>query len=163
MRQDVDLDLPMLKKYNYGVKTAFYTSLVCLSLTPNQMKIVPAWLPVACKFRWFYYVSCDWRPCWYSLDATGGHSGTNWIGLATSCMQILQALVASAVQSRQFFWQARWENNYLNLKMKTPLKIWESTQHMCLIRPIRWHYVWSDTFSWDSSFKFEAFIRDAFL
>jgi hypothetical protein len=27
-----DVDLPMLKKYSYDVKTAFYTPLVCLSL-----------------------------------------------------------------------------------------------------------------------------------
>jgi hypothetical protein len=27
-----DADLPMLKKYNYDVKTAFYKPLVCLSL-----------------------------------------------------------------------------------------------------------------------------------
>jgi hypothetical protein len=38
-----DVDLPMIKKYNYDVKTAFYTPLVCLSLV--------SWLPVACKLH----------------------------------------------------------------------------------------------------------------
>jgi hypothetical protein len=50
------------KKYNYDVKTAFYTPLVCLSMSCNQvaasrMQIVPEWPPVACNFGRFY--SCS--------------------------------------------------------------------------------------------------------
>jgi hypothetical protein len=37
------------------------------------------------------------------LHATGGHSGTIYMRLAASRMQTLHALVASCVQSRQFF------------------------------------------------------------
>jgi hypothetical protein len=39
----------------------------------------------------------------YNLHATGGHSGTIYMQLAASRMQILHALAANTVQSRQFF------------------------------------------------------------
>ncbi len=38
----------------------------------------------------------------FMLHATGGHSGTNYMWLAVSRMQILHALAASTLQSRQF-------------------------------------------------------------
>jgi len=47
--------------------------------------------------------ACDWRPLEYNLYATGGHSDTIYMRLATSHMQTLHALAASCVQSRQFF------------------------------------------------------------
>jgi hypothetical protein len=47
--------------------------------------------------------SCDWRPRRYNLYATGGHLGTIYMRLAASPMQTLHALVASCLQSRQFF------------------------------------------------------------
>jgi hypothetical protein len=81
----------VLKEYNYDVKTAFYTPLVCLSL-------VTEWPPVACKLYLsgrqlhanctrvaasrmqiladFIHVACDWRPHGYNLYETGGHLGT---------------------------------------------------------------------------------------
>jgi hypothetical protein len=51
----------------------------------------------------FIHVACDWRPRGYNLHATGGHSGTNYMRQAASCKQILHALAASCLQSRQFF------------------------------------------------------------
>jgi hypothetical protein len=42
------------------------------------------------------------------LHATGGHSGKNYLRLAASRMQILQALAASCMQS-QFFASTLWE------------------------------------------------------
>jgi hypothetical protein len=68
----------------------------------------------------FIHVACHWRPRGYTLHATGGHSGKIHMRLAASRVQTLHALAASCVQS---FLQARCENNYLNKKMKTPLKI----------------------------------------
>jgi hypothetical protein len=62
----------------------------------------------------FIQVACDWRPSGYNLPATGGHSGTNYMRLAGSQMQILHALAASCVQSRQFFASMLRENNHLN-------------------------------------------------
>ncbi len=51
--------------------------------------------------------ACDWRSLGYNLHATGGHSGPIFMRLAASRMQIVPtwpvALVASCVQSRQFF------------------------------------------------------------
>jgi hypothetical protein len=55
------------------------------------------------------------------LHAIVSHSGKIYMGLAASRMQSFHAPAASCVQSRQFL-QARCENNYLNKKMKTPLK-----------------------------------------
>ncbi len=57
------------------------------------MRLVAMWVQFA----------CDWLPLGYNLHATGGHSGTIYMRLAASRMQILHALVASCVQSRQFF------------------------------------------------------------
>jgi hypothetical protein len=51
----------------------------------------------------FIHVACDWRPRGYNWHATGGQSGTNYMRLAASRMQILHALAASCVQSGQFF------------------------------------------------------------
>jgi hypothetical protein len=65
--------------------------------------------------------ACDWRSLMYNLHAASGHSGTIFMRLAASRMHILHALAASCMQSRQFL-KARCQNNYLNKKMKTPLK-----------------------------------------
>jgi hypothetical protein len=95
--------LPMRKKYNYDVKTAFYTPLVFLSCTrvaASRMQIVPEWTPVACKlyprvrqlnanFSQFYsccmqltakqiQFSFDWQPVGYNLYATGRRSHANF-------------------------------------------------------------------------------------
>jgi hypothetical protein len=56
------------------------------------MQMVPAWPPVACKFR----------PILIMLHATGGHVGTIYMRLAASRMQTLHALAASCMQSHQF-------------------------------------------------------------
>ncbi len=101
-----DVDLPMLKKYNFDVKTAFThllsaCLLSCNLVAASRVQIVPEWPPVACKVN-FIHVACDWRPHGYNLHATGGHGGTNCMRLAASRMQILHALPASCVQSRQF-------------------------------------------------------------
>ncbi len=66
-------------------------------------------------------IACDWRPVGYNLYAAGGHSGTIYMRLAASRMQTLHALVASCVQSRQFF-ASMLREQLLNLKMKTPLQ-----------------------------------------
>ncbi len=112
------VDLPMLKKYNYDVRTAFYTPLVCLScnwVAASHMKIVPAWPPVACEFPPILFMlhasgghagTICLRLAWpvgYNLYATGSHSGTIYIRLVPSRMQTLHALAASCMQSRQFF------------------------------------------------------------
>jgi hypothetical protein len=57
------------------------------------MQIVPAWPPVPGKFQSVLFM----------LHATGGHSGTIYMRLAASRMQILHALAASTVQSHQCF------------------------------------------------------------
>jgi hypothetical protein len=51
----------------------------------------------------FIHVACNWQPFEYNLHATGGHSGTIYMPVAPSCMQILHEIAASCVQSRQFF------------------------------------------------------------
>jgi hypothetical protein len=62
----------------------------------------------------FIHVACDCRPRGYNLHATGGQSGTIYMQLAAtrvqlimrlaaSRLQTLHALAASCVQSRQFF------------------------------------------------------------
>ncbi len=84
---------------------------------------------------------------WRSLDTWFGKCSGTMDDIATQ-KQILHALAASCVQSRQFF-ASTWENNYLNKKMKTPLKIWESTRHMSLISAVHQHYeyAWPDPIS----------------
>ncbi len=98
-----DVDLLMIKKYNYDVKTAFYTPLACLSfvlqpsgrqsyancirVAASRMQIVPVWPPVACKFR----------PILFMLHVTGSHTGT-------ICMQ----LVATQVQFICDWWPLRY-------------------------------------------------------
>jgi hypothetical protein len=47
--------------------------------------------------------ACEWRPLEYNLYVNGGHSDTIYMRLAASGMQILHALAASCMQSRQFF------------------------------------------------------------
>ncbi len=99
-----DVDLIMIKKYNYDVKTAFYTPLVCLfscnRVAASCMQIVPEWPPVACKLhprgcqshakfgRFYSYCmrlaatrvqfACAWRPLGYNLYATGRQSHANF-------------------------------------------------------------------------------------
>jgi hypothetical protein len=45
----------------------------------------------------------DWRPLGCNLYATGSHSGTIYMQLATSRMQNLQVPAASCTQSHQLF------------------------------------------------------------
>jgi hypothetical protein len=65
--------------------------------------------------------ACYWRPLGYTLYVTGGHSGTIYMRLAASRMQILHALAASCVLSRQFFASTLGEQLF-ELKIKMPLK-----------------------------------------
>jgi hypothetical protein len=51
----------------------------------------------------FIHVACNRRPHGYNLHATRGHSGTICKRLAAIRIQVLQALAASCMQSRQFF------------------------------------------------------------
>jgi hypothetical protein len=68
------------------------------------MQMMPVWPPVARKISAdFIHVACVWRPLGYNLHANGGHSGRICMRLAASRMQTLHALVASCMQSRQFF------------------------------------------------------------
>jgi hypothetical protein len=47
--------------------------------------------------------ACNWRPLGYNLHVIGVHLGIIYMRLAASRMQTLHALVATYVQSRQFF------------------------------------------------------------
>jgi hypothetical protein len=99
---------------------------------------VPEWPPITCKLypsgrqshansRNFIHVACDWWPLGYNLHATVGHLGT-------LCMQLLATrvhFICAGHQSHSNFAcatgqllakQARCQNNYLNKKMKKPLK-----------------------------------------
>jgi hypothetical protein len=78
------------------------------------MQIVTVWPPVACKLYRvaasrmqisvdFIHVACDWQPRRYNLHVMGSHLGTIYMRLAASRMKSLHALVASCMQSRQFF------------------------------------------------------------
>jgi hypothetical protein len=93
--------------------------LSCNRVAASHMQIVPEWPSVACKlylsgrqshanctrvaaspmqiFVDFMHVACDCRPRGYNLHATGSHSGTIYMRLATSRMQILHELAASTV------------------------------------------------------------------
>jgi hypothetical protein len=75
------------------------------------MQIVPAWLPVACKFPSILFMSmqlaatqaqfgCDWVPLGYKLYATGRQSHANF------------ACASGQLQAASFL-QERCENNYL--------------------------------------------------
>jgi hypothetical protein len=104
-----DVDLLILKKYNYDVKTAFlHTSCLLVSCLVPSGRQSHANLGRFCSFcmrlaaMWVQF-ACDWWPLGYNLYATGSHSGTIYMRLAASIMQTLHALAASCVQSRQFF------------------------------------------------------------
>jgi hypothetical protein len=80
-----DVDLLMIKKYNYDVKTAFYTPLVCLSLVlqlsgrqtyANCTRVAASCMQISADF---IHVACDWQPHRYNLRATGSHSSTIYI------------------------------------------------------------------------------------
>jgi hypothetical protein len=95
------------------------------SIVACRMQILPAWPPVACKFRLILFMlhatgghtgticirlaatrvkfAFDWQQLVHNLHATGGHSGTIYMRLAKIRMQTLHELAASCVQSRQFF------------------------------------------------------------
>jgi hypothetical protein len=88
--------------------------LSCNRVATSPLQIVPEWPPVACKLYLCgrqshahfgrFYSCCMWLTAKrVQLHATGGHSGKIYMRLATSCMQILHALAASCVQSRQLF------------------------------------------------------------
>jgi hypothetical protein len=110
-----DVVLPMLKKYNYYVKTAFYTPLVCLSLFlepsghqylsgcqlhENCTRVAASRMQISADF---IHVACYWRPRRYNLHSTGGHSVTIYMRLTTSSMQTVHALAASCVQAASCF------------------------------------------------------------
>ncbi len=79
-----NVDLPLLKKYKYDVKLAFCILLSACLLSCNRvaascMQIVPAWMPVACKFP----------PILSMLHVTGGHAGTICMRLTATRLQII--------------------------------------------------------------------------
>ncbi len=100
--------------------------------------LVTEWPPVACKLYPsgrqshtnctqvatsrmqisddFILVACDWRPRGYNFHATGGLSGTIYVYATGGYSGTIYMRLAAS------FLQARCENNYLNEKMKTPLK-----------------------------------------
>ncbi len=102
-----DVDLPVLKyiimMYRWPFTHLLSACLLyCNRVAASRMQIVPDWPPVAFKlylsgrqshanFSRFY--SC----CRYSLHVTSGHSGTIYMRLAASCMQLLHALAVSCV------------------------------------------------------------------
>ncbi len=95
----------------------------CTWVTASRMQFVPVWPPVASKFPAIF--SC----CMRLAAAQVHHSGTIYMRLATSHMQILHALAASTVQSRQVF-EARCENNYLK-KNEDVIKKSENLRDTC--------------------------------
>jgi hypothetical protein len=94
-----DVDLPMLKKYNYYLKTAFYTPLVCLScnqVATSCMRLATTQVHFACNYHSVKTI-CDWLP--------------------VAC-KFFHSLAASSVLIRQFFYKhAAWIR-----KIKSPLK-----------------------------------------
>jgi hypothetical protein len=78
----------------------------------------------------FINFACDWRPRRNNLHATGGHSGTIYMRLAASCMQILHALVPSCLQSRQFF-ASTLQEQLFELKNEDALKKSENLRDTC--------------------------------
>jgi hypothetical protein len=80
----------------------------------------------------FIHVAYNWRPRGYNLHATGSHAGTICIRPAATQVQFVCAwlpvapnfcmrLAASTCKAASFL-KARCQKNYLNKKMKTPLK-----------------------------------------
>ncbi len=136
----------MLKKYNYDVKMAFYTPLVSCLITEWPRVACKLYLSgrrlhancncvAASRMQisaHFIHVACDCRPRGYNLHATGGHLGTICMQLAATRVQFIcdWPQVACKLCMRQrpvacnaaSFLQPRCKNNYLNQKMKTPLK-----------------------------------------
>ena len=107
---------------------------ICSRMAASRIQFVQGWPPVA----------CNTSKNGGHLPATGGHPGIIWMRLAAtrqrnsgrlaasrmhagggavaaSRRQILHALAASTCKVANFL-QARCDNNYLNLKMKKPLK-----------------------------------------
>jgi hypothetical protein len=78
----------------------------------------------------FIHVVCDWRSRGYNLQGTGGHSGTNYMQLATSCMQILDALADSCVQNRQFI-TSTLQEQFFELKNEGDIKKSENLRSTC--------------------------------
>ncbi len=72
----------------------------------------------------------------------------DWVGPCTVLMDSGQYNAKPPVfckhAARTIIGIKKWRRHY---------KIWESTWHMCLLRPIHEHYEWPDLISWDSSFK----------
>jgi hypothetical protein len=65
-----------------------------------------------------------------SLYATDGHSGTFYMRLAASRMQMLHALAASCVQSRQFF-DRMLREQLIELKNEDDIKKSENLRDTC--------------------------------
>ncbi len=74
--------------------------------------------------------ACAWQPLGYNLYATGGHSSTIYVRLASSRMQTLHALAASYVQSRQFFASTLGEQLF-ELKNEDAIKKSENLRDTC--------------------------------
>jgi hypothetical protein len=82
----------------------------------------------------FIHFACDWRPHGYNLHATGGHLGTVYMRLAASRMQTLHALMASCMQSSQFF-ASTLQEQLFELKNEDAINK-SDTRQMCLLRPV---------------------------
>ncbi len=127
----------------------------------------------------FILVACDWRPRRYNLHATGGHSGTifmrlgvtrveiicNWPPVACKfCMHLRPVACKFCMRLRPVackppvFCKHTSGTTIWIKKMKTPLKNLRIHETHVLASPILWHYTctWPDPFSWDSSFTLGA-------
>ncbi len=126
------------------------------------MQIVPEWPLVTCKYSTRVAakpIACKFPSILFMLHATGGHnlpetgghSGTNYMWLAASRMQILHALAASCIQSRQFFASTLREQLFelVNKEAIKNLRIY-STRVLAKAYPKK---AWPDPISWDSSFN----------
>ncbi len=119
-------------------------------------KIVPDWLPIACKFYprgcqtqanyWRFYSRCTRlavTPVQFACDSP--HSDTIWIHQADSRMQF--CMRQWAVQWKAaIFWKAHCQNNYLNSKIRKPLKNLRTcaTHVLCRAYPSTLCIAWSN-------------------
>jgi hypothetical protein len=100
------VDLLMLKKFNYDVKTAFLCipcllvlSCTCMSgcqshanctrVAAIRMQINPVAASRMQILMDFIHVACNWRPRGYNLHANGGRSGTIYMRLAVTRVQFI--------------------------------------------------------------------------
>jgi hypothetical protein len=114
-----DVDLPMLKKYNYDVKMAFYIPLVCLSLV-----LYLSGRQSHANFGQFYL-------CFMRLATTRVQFISDWRPLRSNLYgRQLHALADSCVQSRQLF-AGTLREQLFKLKYEDPIKKSENLCDTC--------------------------------